>query len=110
VVAKAPVKEEALELLRDGVELDDGPTAPAQAKRIAPDRIELTIREGRKRQVRRMLDAVGHPVKSLQRVAFGPLKLDLAEGAFRQLTKVEVERLRNAPGAFPQERRPGSRR
>jgi 23S rRNA pseudouridine2605 synthase len=109
-VAKAPVKEEAIERLREGVELDDGKTAPALAKRIAPDKIELTIREGRKRQVRRMLEEVGHPVKSLQRVAFGPLKLDLGEGAFRQLTKSEVERLRNAPGAFEQPKRTGRQR
>jgi 23S rRNA pseudouridine2605 synthase len=109
-VAKAPIKEEALEQLRMGVELDDGRTAPAEAKRIAPDKIELTIREGRKRQVRRMLDAVGHPVKSLQRVQFGPLKLDLGEGAFRQLTKAEIERLRNAPGAFEQPKRAARRR
>jgi 23S rRNA pseudouridine2605 synthase len=111
-VARAPVKEEALERLRQGVELDDGMTAPAQARRIAPDKIELVLREGRKRQVRRMLEEVGHPVKALQRVAFGPLKLDLGEGAFRQLTKVEVERLRSAPGAFgqPKPRRPGGRR
>jgi 23S rRNA pseudouridine2605 synthase len=97
IVARAPVKEAALEKLRGGVELDDGVTAPAQARRLAADRIELVIREGRKRQVRRMLDAVGHPVKALQRVAFGPLRLDLAEGAFRQLTKAEVQRLRGAP-------------
>ena len=109
-VAKAPVKEEALEALRTGVELDDGRTAPAEAKRVKPDTIELIIREGRKRQVRRMLEEVGHPVKALQRTAFGPLKLDLAEGAFRQLTKVEIERLRNAPGAFEQPKRPGRQR
>jgi 23S rRNA pseudouridine2605 synthase len=109
-VAKAPVKEEAIERLREGVELEDGKTAPAQAKRIGPDKIELIIREGRKRQVRRMLEEVGHPVKSLQRVAFGPLRLDLAEGAFRQLTKGEVEKLRNAPGAFEQPTRTGRQR
>lgn len=110
-VAKAPVKEEALERLRSGVELDDGMTAPAEAKRVKPDTIELVIREGRKRQVRRMLEEVGHPVKALQRVQFGPLKLDLAEGAFRQLTKAEIERLRSTPGGFQQPKRaPRARR
>ncbi|MCW3005858.1 MAG: rRNA pseudouridine synthase [Solirubrobacterales bacterium] len=108
-VAKAPIKEEALERLRTGVELEDGMTAPAEAKRVAPDKIELIIREGKKRQVRRMLEEVGHPVKSLQRVAFGPLKLDLGEGAFRQLTKVEIERLRSTPGAFQQPKREAKR-
>jgi 23S rRNA pseudouridine2605 synthase len=113
VVARAPVKEAALEALRTGVELDDGVTAPAQARRLAADKIELVIREGRKRQVRRMLDAVGHPVKALQRVAFGPLRLDLAEGAFRQLTKAEVQKLRGSgadPKAKKVSRRPPSRR
>jgi 23S rRNA pseudouridine2605 synthase len=98
-VARAPVKEQALERLRAGVTLEDGPTLPAQARRLAADKIELIIREGRKRQVRRMLEEVGHPVKALQRVAFGPLRLDLAEGAHRQLTKAEVQRLRDAGGA-----------
>jgi 23S rRNA pseudouridine2605 synthase len=109
VVARAPVHEEALERLRAGVELDDGRTAPTQARRLAPDRVELVLREGRKRQVRRMLEEVGHPVKSLQRVAFGPLRLDLAEGAFRQLTKAEVQRLREA-GTPGRTRRPATRR
>jgi 23S rRNA pseudouridine2605 synthase len=94
VVAHAPVREEALERLRQGIELDDGPTRPAEARRIAPDKVELTIREGRKRQVRRMLEAVGHPVKHLQRVQFGPLRLDIGEGQHRQLTKQEVAALR----------------
>jgi 23S rRNA pseudouridine2605 synthase len=94
VVARAPVREEALERLRAGVQLEDGRTRPAQAKRLAPDKVELTIREGRKRQVRRMLEEVGHPVKHLQRVQFGPLRLDVGEGKFRQLNKQEVAALR----------------
>jgi 23S rRNA pseudouridine2605 synthase len=94
VVAHAPVREEALERLRSGVELEDGRTRPAEAKRLAADKVELTIREGRKRQVRRMLEEVGHPVKHLQRVQFGPLRLDVGEGKFRQLTKNEVAKLR----------------
>ncbi len=91
------MRAEALQALRDGVELDDGRTAPARAKRIAGDRIELTIHEGRKRQVRRMLEAVGHPVVTLERVRFGPLWLGgLEEGRHRRLTALEIEKLRRA--------------
>ena len=87
----------ALQRLRDGVELDDGVTAPARVKRLAPDLIEITIREGRKRQVRRMCEAVGHPVAELERVAFGPLWLKgLEPGAHRRLTAAEIEKLRGA--------------
>jgi 23S rRNA pseudouridine2605 synthase len=96
-VRRAPVKEEALRALRAGVELDDGRTAPARAKRLAPDRVEITIHEGRKRQVRRMLEAVGHPVVALERVRFGPLWLrGIEEGRHRRLTAVEIEKLRRA--------------
>jgi 23S rRNA pseudouridine2605 synthase len=96
-VRGAPVREEALKRLREGVELDDGMTAPARAKRLAPDRVELTIHEGRKRQVRRMLEAVGHPVIALERVRFGPLWLGkLEEGRHRRLTAPEIEKLRKA--------------
>jgi 23S rRNA pseudouridine2605 synthase len=92
------VKEEALRALRAGVELDDGRTAPARVKRLGADRVELTIHEGRKRQVRRMLEAVGHPVVSLERVRFGPLWLGgLEEGRHRRLTAPEVEKLRRPP-------------
>jgi 23S rRNA pseudouridine2605 synthase len=94
-VRRPPVREGALRKLREGVELDDGRTAPARAKRLATDRVEITIQEGRKRQVRRMLEAVGHPVVALQRVRFGPLRLGtLEEGRYRRLTAAEVERLR----------------
>lgn len=92
-----PVREAALRALREGVDLEDGRTAPARVKRLGPDRLELTLREGRKRQVRRMCEAVGHPVAALQRVRFGPLWLgDLAEGQARRLTDAEIERLRRA--------------
>ncbi len=95
LVRHPPVREPALRALREGVELEDGPTAPARARRIGPDRIELTIHEGRKRQVRRMCEAVGHPVRALERVAFGPLRLGgLEPGEHRRLTPAEVERLR----------------
>jgi 23S rRNA pseudouridine2605 synthase len=96
-VRRAPVREEALRALREGVELEDGRTAPGRAKRLGPDRVELTIHEGRKRQVRRMLEAVGHPVVALERVRFGPLWLGrLEEGRYRRLTAAEVEKLRRA--------------
>jgi 23S rRNA pseudouridine2605 synthase len=96
-VRNGPVREGALRALREGVRLDDGVTAPARVKRIAGDQIELTIHEGRKRQVRRMLEAVGHPVSSLRRVSFGTLQLGtLKEGAARRLTEAEVDRLRRA--------------
>jgi 23S rRNA pseudouridine2605 synthase len=97
IVRRPPVKEQALRRLREGVELEDGRTAPALARRVAPERIELIIREGRKRQVRRMCDAVGHPVDQLTRVAFGPLRLgDLPPGGHRRLTRAELELLRKA--------------
>jgi 23S rRNA pseudouridine2605 synthase len=96
VVRRPPVREAALRRLREGVELDDGRTAPARVRRLAPDRIELVLHEGRKRQVRRMCEAVGHPVVRLERVAFGPLALgDLAPGAHRRLGAAEVARLRD---------------
>lgn len=87
--------ERALRALREGVELDDGRTAPARVRRLGTHELELTIHEGRKRQVRRMLEAVGHRVVSLRRVAFGPLRLgDLEPGRHRRLTSAEVARLR----------------
>ena len=77
--------------LRDGVTLEDGPTARAQVRRTAADTLELTIHEGRKRQVKRMCEHVGHPVVRLERVAFGPLGLgDLAPGDYRRLEVEEV--------------------
>jgi 23S rRNA pseudouridine2605 synthase len=66
-------------------------------RRVGAHEIELTIHEGRKRQIKRMLDAVGHPVVALQRVAFGPLRLgELGAGRHRRLTAAEVQRLRDA--------------
>ena len=87
----------ALRRMREGVELEDGRTAPAGTRLVEPGVVELELREGRKRQVRRMCEAVGHPVTSLERVAFGPLRLGaLAPGDSRRLTAAEVERLRAA--------------
>jgi 23S rRNA pseudouridine2605 synthase len=96
-VRPARLPPRALDALKKGVELEDGRTAPAQVRQPAPGVVELTIREGRKRQVRRMLEAVGHRVVELERVAFGPLGLrGLEPGKSRRLTKAELERLRRA--------------
>jgi 23S rRNA pseudouridine2605 synthase len=92
-----PPRERELNRLREGVELEDGPTAPAQVKKVGDREIEIVLREGRNRQVRRMVDAVGNRVVALQRVGFGPLKLGgLKEGASRRLSKDEVKGLRVA--------------
>lgn len=93
-----------LRALQGGIDLDDGRTAPAEValEGAAADGgavVRLTLREGRKRQVRRMLSAVGHPVRELDRVAYGPLELGgLPRGAVRVLTSEEVARLRAAGG------------
>jgi 23S rRNA pseudouridine2605 synthase len=89
--------ETSLAALRDGIELDDGPTAPARARRLARGRLELVLHEGRKHQVKRMLAAVGHPVRSLHRSAYAGLTLESLEpGDYRELTAREVEQLRTA--------------
>ena len=97
VVGSPPVREGALRALRDGVDLDDGRTAPARVRRVSADTIEITIHEGRKRQVKRMCEAVGHPVRRLERVAFGPLSLgDLPRGRWRRLSAGEIDSLVDA--------------
>lgn len=99
-VADPPVRERTLRALRAGVALEDGLTAPARVRRIAPGRLEITIHEGRNRQVRRMCQAVGHPVRALERVGFGPLKLgDLRRGAYRQLDEEEIRALAETPSS-----------
>jgi 23S rRNA pseudouridine2605 synthase len=97
VVQRAPVREQALRSLRAGVALEDGMTAPARVTRVKPDTLEITIHEGRKRQVKRMCQHVGHRVVSLQRIRFGPLTLgDLPLGGHRKLSANEVSLLRSA--------------
>ena len=94
-LAGGPIEATALHALRDGVELDDGITAPARVRKLAANEIELTIHEGRNRQVRRMCEAVGHPVRELVRTRFGPLTLaGLAPGEYRRLTAQELGRVR----------------
>ena len=85
--------------LAEGVELDDGPTAPARVQRLGPSRLELVLHEGRNRQVRRMLEAVGHPVVKLRRARYaglGPGRL--RPGEWRDLRPSEVARLRRLVG------------
>ena len=100
VVGGGPVRQEAMRALRSGVALEDGMTAPARVTRVKPDTLEITIHEGRKRQVKRMCAHVGHRVIRLERVRFGPLLLgDLQAGAYRRLTANEVSLLRGAGSA-----------
>jgi 23S rRNA pseudouridine2605 synthase len=88
---RRPPSEADLRQLAQGVELDDGITAPAGVERRGEREVEIVLREGRNRQVRRMAEAVGNQVVALQRVRFGPLELGgLAEGASRRLTAQEV--------------------
>jgi len=90
-----PPSDRDLERLRRGVELDDGPTAPAEITRLREREVEIVLREGRNRQIRRMAEAVGNRVLDLRRVRFGPLELgDLALGAARRLSSDEVAVLR----------------
>jgi 23S rRNA pseudouridine2605 synthase len=93
----APITEAKIRALRAGVRLEDGPTAPARVRRVgdrADNTVELTIHEGRNRQVRRMFEAVDHRVRTLRRVGFGPLALgDLPVGTARRLSTAEVTAL-----------------
>ena len=97
VEVEGELTPKVLRRLRNGVELDDGVTAPAKASSPAPNVLKLTIHEGRNRQVRRMCDAVGHPVRRLVRTRIGPLvDGSLPPGSWRDLTQVEVRALERA--------------
>jgi 23S rRNA pseudouridine2605 synthase len=88
--------DEALGRLEEGVELEDGRTAPARVRRLGASRVELAIHEGRNRQVKRMLEAVGHPVRRLHRSRYAGLTLERLEpGRWRDLTADEVAALRS---------------
>lgn len=92
----------ALRLLREGVELDDGPTAPAKVGVVGEGLLRITVHEGRNRLVRRMCDAVGHPVRRLVRTRIGPLAdRDLPPGHWRVLAPAEVRALERAGGRPP---------
>jgi 23S rRNA pseudouridine2605 synthase len=91
---RTPIDARAIASLRAGVELEDGPTAPARVEQRGPREIEIELREGRNRQVRRMVEAVGNRVLGLRRVAFGSLPLgSLPEGGARRLGEGEIARL-----------------
>jgi 23S rRNA pseudouridine2605 synthase len=88
-----------LKALAEGVELEDGMTAPAIVRCLAPSQLELTLHEGRNRQVKRMLEAVGHPVRRLHRSVYAGMTLDgLAPGEWRALSVDEAAGLRALPG------------
>ena len=111
VVRRGPVTGVQLGKLRDGVPLEDGRTAPAEARRVAHDTFELTIHEGRNRQVKRMCEAVGHRVKRLERIAFGPLVLgDLALGRSRRLSATEITQLSRVAARSSADRHRAARR
>ncbi len=95
--------EDTLERLRAGIDLDDGPTAPAEVRLLGPGTVELSIHEGRKHQVKRMLAAVGQPVTRLHRSRYAGLTLEgLEPGAWRELEPSEVDQLRTRqPGPAP---------
>ncbi len=92
----------AVRSLREGVDLDDGTTAPAKVATLADSLLRITIHEGRNRQVRRMCEAVGHPVRRLVRTRIGPLaERSLAPGEWRELSQAEVRALERATAARP---------
>lgn len=94
VELRRPPSEADLRRLASGVELDDGPTAPAEVRRLGERRVEIVLREGRNRQVRRMAEAIGNDVVALRRVRFGPIALgNLPAGAARRLSEAEVAHL-----------------
>ncbi len=104
-LAGPAITDSALRRLRQGVELEDGRTAPASVRRLTPHQLDITIHEGRNRQVRRMCEAVGRPVRQLARIRFGPLELgDLRPGRARRLTAAELQALARATADEP--RRP----
>lgn len=89
-----PPSDRDLERLRRGVELEDGPTAPTEVNRVGRQEIEIVLREGRNRQVRRMVEAIGNRVVVLRRIRFGSLELGrLASGGSRRLSEGEIARL-----------------
>jgi 23S rRNA pseudouridine2605 synthase len=103
VVCQGPIDDVSLHQLEAGIELNDGMTAPAGVRLIQKDenssQVQVTIHEGRKRQVRRMFDRIGYPVKSLRRISFGNLRLsNLPEGSFVHLKKGQLQKLKALVG------------
>lgn len=99
VTLRRPPAGRDLRRLADGVELEDGPTGRAEVRRLGEREVEIVLREGRNRQVRRMVETAENEVVALRRVGFGPLELgDLQEGKARRLSEEEIDRLRRATG------------
>jgi 23S rRNA pseudouridine2605 synthase len=97
VQLRRPPSEKDIRRLSRGVDLDDGMTAPAEVRRLGEREVEIVLREGRNRQVRRMAEAVGNDVVALCRIRFGPIELgELEEGAARRLADDEIAALREA--------------
>jgi 23S rRNA pseudouridine2605 synthase len=106
VVVEGTPRPGAVRRLREGVDLEDGRTAPARVGTVGPNGLRITIHEGRNRQVRRMCAAVGHPVRRLVRTRIGPLRVAaLAPGEWRELTPTEVRGLERAAAATTAPRR-----
>jgi 23S rRNA pseudouridine2605 synthase len=100
VELRRPPSDADLRRLASGVELEDGSTAPAEVRRLGEREVEIVLREGRNRQIRRMAEAVGNEVVALRRVRFGPIDLgDLGEGAARRLSPTEIAALRGPAGS-----------
>jgi 23S rRNA pseudouridine2605 synthase len=101
--------DEALRRLAEGVQLEDGVTAPARVRRVGAARIELVLHEGRNRQVRRMCEAIGHRVRRLHRSVYAGLAVaELEPGQWRELTPEEVAALRVIPEVRERSPRPGA--
>lgn len=99
VETRSPISDDALEILRRGIVLDDGKTRPARIDRLSPCGFRITLKEGRKRQIRRMVEKVDHHVKTLHRIRMASLHLgDLKMGRWRHLTKDEVKKLLASAG------------
>ena len=110
VVVEAPstgVSRAAIRSLRDGVELDDGPTLPAAVSQVEPGVLKIVLREGRNRQIRRMCDVVGYPVTRLVRTRIGPIiDRSLAPGSWRSLSDAELRAFGDAGRGRRYDRRP----
>ncbi|MCL5094300.1 MAG: rRNA pseudouridine synthase [Patescibacteria group bacterium] len=96
VKVEKEIKDSKLKRLEEGIKLEDGITRPAKIKKLKTTTYSITIKEGRKRQVRRMFEKIGHPVKDLERIRIDSLIInDLKEGGYRPLKMEEIEKLKN---------------
>jgi pseudouridine synthase len=114
VVVEGSPSEKTLDVWRRGMSLDGKPTGRAEVTKLSKTRggtlLKITMREGRKRQIRRMAAALGHPAVSLLRIKIGPIELgDLPSGGWRRLTEKEVEGLQVLRSSKPHRRRKGTK-